>query len=286
MPLSAMGVDRDAVVRTELLASRAARGLTGLFWWGFVLGSGSVDVGPLGVRRDAALMPFWRSFVLGSALVEPVFGRPRPSGGVLYCKARLLGLRARCFASEAEISKGYRHFASVITLAKCCIAARVWYRCENGLCRVGIAVKTGLSCAAPGLGRSWARWFRRASNGIPVRTESVAPPQPAPVSSDRTGSGIGVLPSAGVCLGEGEAVAGQGNGHWSVAVGQGNGNWGREPGIGAGKLPAPIRRSLPQCEPAPCADGYGMHRGAGPATGGYTARPLCGSGVVDGLGIG
>ena len=69
VPLSAMGVDRDAVVRTELLASRAARGLTGLFWWGFVLGSGSVVVGPLGVRRDAALMPFWRSFVLQS---EPV----------------------------------------------------------------------------------------------------------------------------------------------------------------------------------------------------------------------
>ena len=177
-------------------------------------------------------MPFWRSSVLESALVEPVFGRPRPPGGVLYyCKARRLGLRAGCFASDVEFSKGYRHFASVITLAKC---------------------------------------------GIAVKTESVAPPQPAPVSNDRTGTGIGALPSARVCFGEGEVAAGQENGHRSVAVGKGNGNWGRESGIGAGKLPAPIRRSLPQCEPAPCADGYGIHRGAGPATGGYTARPLCG----------
>ena len=47
-----------------------------------------------------------------------------------------------CFASEVEFSKGYRHFASVITLAKCGSAVkaeaslRKWdpscrYRCEN-----------------------------------------------------------------------------------------------------------------------------------------------------------
>lgn len=204
-------------------------------------------MGPLGVRRDIALYALLVEFCTAK--------RAGRGGGRAVLRAKL----SRCAGQPRGVARADR----------------------------GSAVKTGLSCAAPGLGRSWARWFRRASNGIPVRTESVAPPQPAPVSSDRTGSGIGVLPSAGVCLGEGEAVAGQGNGHWSVAVGQGNGHWsaavgqgnghwGREPGIGAGKLPAPIRRSLPQCEPAPCADGYGIHRGAGPAAGGYTARPLCG----------
>ena len=61
-------------------------------------------------------------------------------------KSRPLGWRGGGFASEAEFSKGYRHFASVITLAKCGIAVKVELLCGQ-LCGVthaerGIAVKT------------------------------------------------------------------------------------------------------------------------------------------------
>ena len=42
-----------------------------------------------------------------------------------------LGWCGGWFASEAEFSKGYRHFASVITLAKCGTAVKAWYCCEN-----------------------------------------------------------------------------------------------------------------------------------------------------------
>ena len=42
-----------------------------------------------------------------------------------------VGLVRGWFASEAEFSKGYRHFASVITLAKCGTAVKAWYCCEN-----------------------------------------------------------------------------------------------------------------------------------------------------------
>ena len=74
-----------------------------------------------------------------------VIGRLLPPGRVLYWKAarsdpclvirgpvagfciRKRARQRQCsgsFASEAESSKGYRHFASVITLAKCGIAVK------------------------------------------------------------------------------------------------------------------------------------------------------------------
>ena len=217
--------------------------MTGLFCWSSVLESGSAEVGPLGVRRDACPHALLAEFRIGKRAGRARVRSATPSRwSFVLLQSETAGAPCGLFCKRCGVFKG------IPSLCKCYNACKVWYRCENGPCRVGIAVKT----------------------------ESVAPPQPAPVSNDRTGTGIGALPSARVCFGEGEVAAGQENGHRSVAVGKGNGNWGRESGIGAGKLPAPIRRSLPQCEPAPCADGYGIHRGAGPATGGYTARPLCG----------
>ena len=44
--------------------------------------------------------------------------------GVLKGKFLPWGGRSGCFASEAEFSKGSCHFASVITLAKCCIPVK------------------------------------------------------------------------------------------------------------------------------------------------------------------
>ena len=65
-------------------------------------------------------------------------------------KSRPSGGRGGCFASEAEFSKGYRHFASVITLAKCGIAVKVRYRCESG--PTASASTTGLSESGRGIG--------------------------------------------------------------------------------------------------------------------------------------
>ena len=69
------------------------------------------------------VVPSGWSFVLENALTGLASGRALQVG--MYCKANQLGWRSGCFASEVEFSKGYRHFASVITLAKCGITVKV-----------------------------------------------------------------------------------------------------------------------------------------------------------------
>ena len=84
-----------------------------------------------------------------------------PPGGVAFREAGRSCGHSGHFASEVEFSKGYRHFASVITLAKCGsavkaeVSLRKWdpscrYRCENSPWR-----------AAPGPGRPEATRYSR-----------------------------------------------------------------------------------------------------------------------------
>ena len=86
--------------------------------------------------------------------------RPPPGGVAFHEAGRSCGHSGH-FASEVEFSKGYRYFASVITLAKCGSAAKV------GIRRVGIAVKTAHG-ALPDPGA-------RRPRGIAART-GPAPP--------------------------------------------------------------------------------------------------------------
>ena len=84
-----------------------------------------------------------------------------PPGGVAFREAGRSCGHSGHFASEVEFSKGYRHFASVITLVKCGsavkaeVSLRKWdpscrYRCENSPWR-----------AAPGPGRPEATRYSR-----------------------------------------------------------------------------------------------------------------------------
>ena len=87
--------------------------------------------------------------------------RPPPGGVAFHEAGRSCGHSGH-FASEVEFSKGYRYFASVITLAKCGSAAKV------GIRRVGIAVKTAHGARLPDPGA-------RRPRGIAART-GPAPP--------------------------------------------------------------------------------------------------------------
>ena len=96
---------------------------------------------------DSAILKRRRAiFLLESRPTGTVLGRLRPPGGVSYripawsdpCQVIQDPLAGVCIgkqarqrqcsgssASEVEFSKGYRHFASVITLAQCSITAKV-----------------------------------------------------------------------------------------------------------------------------------------------------------------
>ncbi|ERH32556.1 hypothetical protein HMPREF1550_01058, partial [Actinomyces sp. oral taxon 877 str. F0543] len=103
----------------------------------------------------------WRSRAIGKRPLREMPDRPPPGGVAFHEAGRSCGHSGH-FASEVEFSKGYRYFASVITLAKCGSAAKV------GIRRVGIAVKTAHGARLPGPGA-------RRPRGIAART-GPAPP--------------------------------------------------------------------------------------------------------------
>ena len=119
------------------------------------------------------------------------------------------------FTSETEFSKGYRHFASVITLAKCGSAVKAWYHCENWARRTGTAVETAHSAARPGSDA-------HGPGGTAVKT---APAARAPRPPGRRGS------------------------HWGrlAALEQVNPHWGRLLTCPNDPFPTPIGHYLPQC---------------------------------------
>ena len=125
------------------------------------------------------------------------------------------GRRPGRFTSEAEFSKGYRHFASVITLAKCGSAVKAWYHCENWARRTGTAVETAHSAARPGSDA-------HGPGGTAVKT---APAARAPRPPGRRGS------------------------HWGrlAALEQVNPHWGRLLTCPNDPFPTPIGHYLPQC---------------------------------------
>lgn len=82
--------------------------------------------------------------------VGTAHGRFRKQCRVFNGEPHPRGRRPGLFTSEAEFSKGYRRFASVITLAKCGSAVKAWYHCENWARRTGTAVETAHSAARPG----------------------------------------------------------------------------------------------------------------------------------------
>ena len=157
------------------------------------------------------------SFASDAAVSKGSLGPGEGAGAVL--REQRAGSAARCrpwggyggsFASEVEFSKGYRHFASVITLAKC----------KSG----GVAVKPGPWSAraqAPvGQVRSarWPRSPRRADSGAlgPGAAAPVAPPA-APSRAPR------------------------------AALGQASPHWGRLITCPNAQFPAPMARILPRC---------------------------------------
>ena len=125
------------------------------------------------------------------------------------------GRRPGLFTSEAEFSKGYRRFASVITLAKCGSAAKARYRCENWARRTGTVVETAHSAARPGSDA-------HGPGGTAVKT---APAARVPHPPGRRGS------------------------HWGrlAALEQVNPHWGRLLTCPNDPFPTPIGHYLPQC---------------------------------------
>ena len=80
---------------------------------------------PVGRAARAVLpaMPRFQREVSPLGRARGLFREAQPDGALPAPRTR--GGHGGCFASEVEFSKGYRHFASVITLAKCGIAVKV-----------------------------------------------------------------------------------------------------------------------------------------------------------------
>ena len=189
--------------------------------------------------------------------------RPPPGGVAFHEAGRSCGHSGH-FASEVEFSKGYRHFASVITLAKCGSAAKV------GIRRVGIAVKTAHGARLPDPGAQRPR-------GIAARTG----PAPPPLSNEthwgrKPPIGVGNLPTPmPSCLpqyGKARHVA-YPNALLPTPMREGTPRCLPQRPVAypnAGRratLPTPMHRNLPQCgrPPARCAFGA-------PAPAGSTAN--------------
>ena len=134
--------------------------------------------------------------------------------------ARRAGM-ASSFASGVEFSKGYRHFASVITLAKC-----------------GIAVKIAHGARSPGSGRPGEHAFSLRKRGRCAQRLSTTG-RPAAASASTTG------PSEPCCgIGAGNHALGHVSYERRCATGS---SWGRKPRIGAGQPALGQANSLPQC---------------------------------------